>query len=101
MREVHGEIAGPVSLEEDSAVRGTIVGGATVRSGVVLVLHGLVTGDLVIEAKARAVIHGTVNGTIVNDGGRVEIFGTADATFDRSPQAVTVIDPVARVRTRK
>lgn len=101
MKVVHGTIEGPFSAEEDIVIHGMITAGATLREGVKLILHGMITGNLVIEPQARAVIHGTVNGAILNYGGRVELFGTADAVADRSPDAVTVVNPTALVREQR
>lgn len=101
MRAVNDKIEGPLLIDEDLAVHGMITAGAVVRTGRKLVLHGMITGDLVIEPKARVIIHGMVNGVVINDGGRVEIFGTVDAVADRSADAVTIIDPVAHVKGRR
>lgn len=101
MRAVHDKIEGPFAIEEDLAIYGLVTGGATLRSGVKLILHGTIAGDLTIEPGARAILHGTVAGRVYNDGGRVELFGIADAVADRAPDAVTVIDPVAHVRARR
>lgn len=101
MKTVHDKIEGPFITMEDLAMHGMITAGAVVRSGVRFVLHGIITGDLVIEPKARAIIHGSVNGVVFNDGGRVEIFGTVDAVADRAPEAVTIIDPIARIKGRR
>ena len=76
-----------------------VTGGATLRSGVKLILHGTIAGDLTLEPGARAIIHGTVAGRICNEGGRAEIFGFVDAVEDLSPDAVTVIDTAAHVRS--
>lgn len=100
MDSVQGKIEGPFFIDRDLAVHGMITELATVRSGCTLVLHGMVTGDLVVEAGARATIHGMVNGTVMNDGGHVEIFGMVDSVCDRSPTALTVIAPNARVRAQ-
>ncbi len=101
MRRVDDKLQGPVLIEEDLAVHGIVTGDATLSSGAKLVLHGTITGDLIIEPRAKAIIHGTVNGMVINDGGRAEIFGTVDVIMDRSPEAVTVVDPVASVRVRR
>lgn len=100
MRAVHAKIEGPFAIEDDQAIYGLVTGGATLCSGVKLVLHGTIAGDLIIEPGGRAIIHGTVAGRIYNDGGRVEVFGIADAVSNRSGAAVTIIDPVAHVRAR-
>lgn len=63
-----------------------------------MILHGTIAGNLTIETGARAIIHGTVAGRIYNEGGRVEIFGIADAVGNGSRDAITIIDPAANVR---
>ena len=98
MRKLDGKIEGPFSIDEDLAMHGMITVSALVRSGVKFILHGMITGDLTVEPGARVIIHGAVNGVVINDGGRVEIFGIVDAVVDRSPQAVTVIDPAAQIK---
>ncbi|MFC0148513.1 hypothetical protein ACFFJ0_11430 [Sphingobium scionense] len=50
-----------------------------------------------MEKDARAVVRGTVAGRIYNDGGRVELFGMADAIASSSRDGVTIIDPAAHV----
>lgn len=101
MERVQGKIEGPFFVDRDLAVHGMITEHATVRAGFALALHGMVTGDLVVEAGARATIHGMVNGAVINNGGHVEIFGMVDSVRDRSPLAVTVIAPNARVRDQQ
>jgi hypothetical protein len=98
MKAVHDKIDGPYAITENLALYGTIAGTAMLCSGVRLVLHGTIAGDLIIERGARAFIYGTVTGRVCNDGGRVEIFGMADAVENRSPDATTIIDPGAHVR---
>ncbi|MCZ4344134.1 hypothetical protein O4H52_21215 [Sphingomonadaceae bacterium G21617-S1] len=100
MRAVHENIEGPCEIDEDLAVYGLVTAGATLRSGVRLILHGTIAGNLTIETGARAIIHGTVAGRIHNEGGRVEIFGIADAVVNGSRDAITIIDPAAHVRGR-
>ena len=79
MRAVHDTIEGPFAIQEDLAVYGLITQGATLCEGVKLILHGTIAGDLTVEPGSRAIIHGTVEGRIYNKGGRVEMFGMADA----------------------
>jgi len=81
MRAVHENIDGPFAIEEDIA------------------LYGTIAGDFIIEPGARAIIHGTVAAR-VNEGGRAEIFGMVDAVENLSPDAASIIDPVAHVRGR-
>ncbi len=97
MKAVHGNIEGPLALDEDIALYGRISGGATVRSGKRFILHGTIAGDLRVEKDARAIVRGTVAGRIYNDGGRVELFGMADAIASSLHDGMTIIDPAAHV----
>ena len=58
---------------------------------------GVLVGDLTVEPGSRAIIHGTVEGRIYNKGGRVEMFGMADAVENLSPDAATIIDAAAHI----
>jgi hypothetical protein len=91
MRDRNDKIEGPFLIDENLIFRGMIVGGATVRRGVMLELTGMITGDLDIEVGARAIVRGTVNGTVRNHGGYVEIFGSVGAVVDCSPEAQTIV----------
>src|SRR3546814_16491146 len=84
MRAVHDKIEGPFAIEENIALYGMVAGDATLHRGIRFILHGTITGNLTIETGARAIIHGTVAGRIYNEGGRVEIFGIADAVANGS-----------------
>lgn len=99
MRAEHGKIEGPFAIEEDIVLYGMVAGDATLHRGIRFILHGTIAGDLTIEPSARAIIHSTVAGRICNEGGRAEVFGFVDAVEDLSPDAVTVIDPAAHVRS--
>lgn len=101
VKAVHNSIDGPYVIEEDIALYGTINGGATVQSGRRFILHGTIVGDLKVERGARAILHGTVAGRVYNDGGRVELFGMANAVANSSGDAITVIDPAAHVMGRR
>jgi cytoskeletal protein CcmA (bactofilin family) len=94
-------IEGLLSVEEDVSFSGLITGGAMVRSGVVLELHGMVLGDLTVERGGEAIIHGTVRGTVLNEGGWVSIFGTVDSVLDLSAESRTLIDAAALIRGRQ
>ena len=79
MRTVHDKIEGPFAIKEDIALYGMVAGDATLHRGIRCILHDTIAGNLTIETGARAIVHGTVAGRIYNEGGRVEIFGIADA----------------------
>ncbi|WP_257558150.1 hypothetical protein [Sphingobium sp. CFD-2] len=100
MRVVHETLEGPYRIEEDIALYGLIAGDAILCRGARLLLHGTIAGNLTVETGARAVLHGTVAGRITNDGGRIELFGSADAISNVSFSAITIIDPKAYVRTQ-
>ena len=100
MQDRSDKIEGPVLIEEDLLFRGMITVGATVRSGKMLDLRGMITGDLDVEHGAQAIIHGTVNGAVRNHGGYVELFGTVDEVIDLSPEAQTVVASGALIKGR-
>lgn len=101
MKAVHDAIDGPFVIEEDIALYGTITGSATLHSGRRFILRGTIAGDLRVERGARAILHGTVAGRIYNDGGRVELYGIADAVANSSSDTITIIDPAAHVMGRR
>ena len=73
MPTMQGKIAGPVVVDRDLDIDGTIVGDAIVRPRNTLHLRGVVTGNLTIEKGATAIIYGTVEGHIRKTGGTVVI----------------------------
>src|SRR3546814_11003954 len=99
MRAVHDKIEGPFAIEENIALYGMVAGDATLHRGIRFILHGTITGNLTIETGARAIIHGPVAGRIYNEGGRVEIFGIADAVANGSRAAITIRSEERRVGT--
>jgi hypothetical protein len=68
-----GTVPGPLVVEQELAVHGTIAGHARVRRQGTLQLRGVITGDLSVEPGATAVIYGTVLGRIYKTGGTVVI----------------------------
>lgn len=75
MRMLNGVVLGPRPIETDSDLKGMIIGMATVRSGVHLLVKGIVTGDLVLEPGSSARIEGQVIGIVRNNGGRLDVDG--------------------------
>jgi hypothetical protein len=73
MKAVRGTIAGPLVVEHDLDVQGTIAGDAVVRPGRTLHVRGTITGNLTVERGATAVIYGTVNGRVRKLGGTLVI----------------------------
>jgi hypothetical protein len=73
MQAMQGPIEGPVIVDRDLDIHGTIVGDAVVRPSFTLHLRGVITGNLTIEKGATAIIYGTVDGRIRKTGGTVVI----------------------------
>jgi hypothetical protein len=73
MPTLQGRIAGPLVVDRDLDIHGTIVGDATVRPGHTPHLRGAITGNLTIQKGATAIIYGTVEGHIRKIGGTVVI----------------------------
>ncbi len=68
MKTLRGTVPGPLIVEQDLDVVGTIAGDAVVRAA-----RRAITGNLTLEAGASAVIYGTVNGRICKHGGTLVI----------------------------
>jgi hypothetical protein len=73
MKTMRGTIAGPLVVDRDLDVQGTIAGDTVVRPGRTLHVRGAITGNLTIEQGATAVIYGTVGGRVRKLGGTLAI----------------------------
>jgi hypothetical protein len=73
MKTLRGTVPGPLIVEQDLDVVGTIAGDAVVRSARRLHVRGAITGNLTLEPGASAVIFGTVNGRVRKRGGTLVI----------------------------
>lgn len=73
MKTLQGTIAGPLVVDRDLDVRGTIAGNAVVLAACTLHLRGTITGNLTLERGASAVIFGTVGGRVRKHGGTLVI----------------------------
>jgi hypothetical protein len=73
MKTLRGTIPGPLVVEQDLDVVGTIAGDAVVRPARRLHVRGAITGNLTLESGASAVIYGTVNGRVRKRGGTLVI----------------------------
>ena len=74
-----------------------LTGGLYVPSGVRLELHGVIIGDPIVDRGGVAAVLGTVNGTIINQGGDVELTGTAGAIRDSDPSWPTRVANGGRI----
>ena len=94
MKTERGKIESPLIVEEDLALYGMAVKGATVRPGRLFRMYGTVVGDVVVEREARAEIDGTVHGDLINLGGTVNLRGTLRGRV-RTEGGITNVDPNA------
>ena len=85
------------TLGRDAQVRDVLISHLVVPTGVCFKLSGVMIGDLIVNPGGVASIYGTVNGTIINLGGKVELFGAADAIRDLDPSRPTRMAPSGRV----
>ena len=85
MKAVHDKIEGPFAIEEDLALYGMVIGSATLRSGIKLILHGTIAGDLILEPGARATAQSP--GVFATRAGepRYSALLMASKTFPRTP----------------
>jgi RNase P/RNase MRP subunit p29 len=73
MQTMRGKVEGPLTVNRDLDIHGSIAGDAIVRTNNTLHLRGIITGDLTIEKGAAAVVYGTIDGRIHKIGGTVVI----------------------------
>jgi cytoskeletal protein CcmA (bactofilin family) len=73
VKTLRGTIRGPLVVEHDLDVQGTIDGDAVVQAARRLYVRGAITGNLTLEAGASAVIYGTVGGRVRKRGGTLVI----------------------------
>ena len=73
MKTLRGTVSGPLFVEHDLDVQGTIAGDAVVRSACRLYVRGAITGNLTLEPGSSAIIYGTVNGRVRKRGGTLVI----------------------------
>ena len=97
MKTIEGKIEGGFAFEEDSRLRGIIVGDCTVLPHVAVELNGIIVGKLTLQPSSTAVLHGIVNGDIHNEGGNLSIFGVVNGRVLRHG-GVTEVDPAAIIR---
>jgi cytoskeletal protein CcmA (bactofilin family) len=73
MKTLRGTVPGPLVVEYDLDVQGTIAGDAVVRPECRLHVRGAITGNLTLEPGSSAIIYGTVNGCVRKRGGTLVI----------------------------
>lgn len=80
MRKLEGDVGGPLVVDDEVEITGTIQGGATVTG--LLDLRGTCDGDLVVEhggdADLEAVVHGRIR---VAEGARLRLRGIVDGAM--------------------
>jgi hypothetical protein len=95
MKTMRGTIAGPLVVDRDVDIQGTIAGDAVVLPARTLHLRGMITGNLTIEQGATAVIYGTVNGRVRKLGGTLVIThpdpSRREAPSNRAPSSTSKV----------
>jgi hypothetical protein len=89
MKTLRGTIRGPLVVEHDLDVVGTIAGDAVVEPSRRLHVRGTITGNLTLEPGASAVIYGTVNGRVRKHGGTLVITHPEPSTRDAPSNAAS------------
>lgn len=100
MHVVQGKIARNLLLEEDTEIRGMVIGNVSVAKGVSLKLTGMVNGHINCRPGSEVVINGTVNGDVTNEGGSLQIYGTINGTVDGF-RGLTQVDVGAHINDRQ
>src|SRR3712207_45612 len=96
MIDLGGQIEGPITIEQDTALLGEVTSDVTVRAATRFELHGTVTGNLIVEPSAAVIVRGEVGGTLINYGAHVVVFGRIGAVSDLG-QPTTEIKLEAKV----
>src|SRR5215470_10611439 len=89
VKTLRGTIPGPLVVEHDLDVVGTIAGDAVVRPARRLHVRGAITGNLTLEAGASAIIYGTVNGRVRKRGGTLVITHPEPSTREAPSKAAS------------
>ncbi|MDD5038255.1 MAG: polymer-forming cytoskeletal protein [Dehalococcoidales bacterium] len=66
---------GEIKIDQDTQLKGIIVGKVIVSGGVYLRIDGTIDGDLILEEGSTVSLRGIVTGNITNRGGSLEILG--------------------------
>jgi hypothetical protein len=96
MREEHGSVVGPLTINDDFVLHGMVTGDAIVERGGFLQLHGMVTGSLRVADGGSAVVRGIVSQNILN-AGSLEVYGIVMGHLDSTPDATTLIVPGSQI----
>ena len=97
MKIVMDKIRGDTIIDEDTQLNGMIVGKTTVSECTQLELNGMVVGNLVLKKASTVYLYGMVVGDVINEGGRLEVFGTVNGIVVRK-NGETLIDTRAIIR---
>lgn len=81
MNEMTKMIKGDLILEQNTVLKGMIVGNVTVKSDVEFIVHGQITGNVFIRENSNVIVNGQINGDVINDGGYLEIYGMVKRLF--------------------
>ncbi|KIL46946.1 hypothetical protein KP77_25150 [Jeotgalibacillus alimentarius] len=91
MKEIEGKIEDNIEIEEDTVLRGMIVGDVQVIGSAEFILSGMVVGDITLYENTNVYIRGTVSGDVINKGGSLEVYGVIDGKLIKE-QGTNLID---------
>jgi hypothetical protein len=78
MRKIQGEHDEHLVVSDALTIQGSVLAGATVRSGGRLLVKGAFTGQLTVEEGASAHVEGSFNVDIASNEGLVFLYGQVD-----------------------
>lgn len=100
MKTINGSYTGDLVINEETEILGSIIGSVEVIAPFLLSLKGSINGNLVVRKNAQAEVRGTVNGTLINESGKVDIWGYVNKLQDKDQNLPAVIHPKAVVNER-
>lgn len=100
MQQITDKIEGDCVVKADTELVGMITGSVTVKPGIHLTVRGMIGGKLTAEKGSTVEIHGTVVGMVVNNGAKVEIYGTVGSLHDTQSGTRTEIAAGAVIQDR-
>lgn len=99
MIEIEGKLERNITIDEDTILKGMIVGDVVVLGSAEFVLRGMMEGNLSIRENTTVYLNGTVNGDVINNGGSLEVYETINGRLFRE-RGNTFIDGNAVVQDK-
>jgi hypothetical protein len=97
MRTITERIRGETIIREETQIQGIVNGRVYVDRGGNLLHQGMIIGTVTVEKGSEANIFGFVKGDVINNGGKLTVFGTVNGTV-RTESGTTKIDKDAFIK---